>query len=139
MPKATPDNTLSRRALCSGGAGLLLLTAPAASDAMPAPNPDAHLIAECARFIAFELEYKRLCPLADGDTPEHKAANDELDAVSNAQQALGEWIAEQRPQTLQGVAAMARAAMEYNRANVPPADMIGRMEEAIIRNLAGEA
>ena len=104
-------------------------------------HPDATLMAACKRFAHLEREYGRLCQLTDWPmehelTPAEQALQNKFDAVSDEQEELGAWLAEQVPQTDAGRQAKARAIIAYGGQST--ADMISRLTLSLLQDLAGK-
>jgi hypothetical protein len=140
MADCTPTTTTPRRQMLRASAALLLIGAPAPS--LAASDPDADLLAGCARFTHLDAEYARLCSATDWPkstmvTPEMKAFEAEFERVGDEHHELGDWLAEQTPRTPEGAQARARAAVTYMNGDVG-ADMISRLQYAIVCHVAGE-
>jgi hypothetical protein len=138
--KFTPPPPTRRGILAGAG---LILAAGAVTAATVAESPDAELLAECEVFIQGEAEYVPRCADVDYEcdarvTPAMQAEIDAFAAHSDAHHARGYWLANCRPNTVEGLRAKARAVLVYLTDDDKPQDMISSLERSVITDLARE-
>ena len=131
----------SLAALCGAAfAGAVVLPDP--GEAFPPPaNPDADLLATCARFDALERAYQRTDFTCVGGTPEDLASDAERSRIAAAQVPLVERMGEMQAFTRAGQVARARslALWKPELLNDAPGDFAEVLMAAIVRDLVGEA
>ncbi len=103
------------------------------------PPDDSKLIAECEKFVALELEYRRLAPRADGRRGWRRKEQFDYEAqllrVGDQAVTVGLRLAAMQARTVEGIArkaAACRVAIEHD----PVYDSVAALVRSVIRDAA---
>jgi len=140
-----PGGSTGRRSLLSAAPAAIVLAGAGISGSVQAaaPNPDAELIALCAKLDALEREFLATDFGALPNTPAGDRAEAEQDRISAAQRPIVNAICARLPITHEGVVGVARSLAlgdaDLFRRGGPDGYPNDRLIAALVRGLIGRA